>query len=356
MSALAYVAIAALTVVIMGLLAFRLYCHRWPAWTGFGEIRRRQTVDEVDEDELVQPAKTLWDWLQLLVIPLALAGLAFLLNDSQTNREQRREDERTARQRATAADAAREEAMRGYLTQMSGLMLDRNLLRSRPDANVRVVARTLTLTTVRRLNPERKGVVVRFLDEARLLEVPDPKVELDGANLRSVELVSADLAGADLRGADLRRARLVAADLRRADLRGADLALARLTAAILRGADLRRASLDPAYLSNADLQGADLRGVDIEDTMLVRTDLRRADLRRASLAGANLRRANLSGADLRRASLGGLDTDVRRAFLAGADLRGADLGGANFSEATYNSTTRWPDGFNPEAAGAEKQD
>jgi len=38
-------------------------------------------------DEDFQPARTLWDWLQLLVIPLALAGLAFLLNSSQTNRE-----------------------------------------------------------------------------------------------------------------------------------------------------------------------------------------------------------------------------------------------------------------------------
>jgi hypothetical protein len=161
-------------------------------------------------DKDFQPAKTLWDWLQLLVIPLALAGLAFLLNQSQTDREQRREDQRAARQREIAADATREEALRAYLRQMSDLMLDRELLRSRPLDDVRAVARTVTLTTVRRLDGERRGVVVRFLAEARLIARGQTKVDIQSANLRfaylpnaqleGVNLVLADLPGADLRG------------------------------------------------------------------------------------------------------------------------------------------------------------
>jgi hypothetical protein len=125
--------------MVLIMLAYR---RRWH-WTGFAEIRRTRA----DEEDL-QPAKTLWDWLQLLVVPVALAGLAFLLNESQSRRDQQRDDERVTRQgetenqraalqRATAADAAREEALRTYLTQMSGLMLDRELLRSRPRADVR---------------------------------------------------------------------------------------------------------------------------------------------------------------------------------------------------------------------------
>jgi hypothetical protein len=46
---------------------------------------------------------------------------------------------------------------------MSALMLDRNLLRLRPRADVRAVARTVTLTALRRLDGERKGLVVRAL-------------------------------------------------------------------------------------------------------------------------------------------------------------------------------------------------
>jgi uncharacterized protein YjbI with pentapeptide repeats len=35
-----------------------------------------------------------------------------------------------------------------------------------------------------------------------------------------------------------------------------------------------------------------------------------------------------------------------------ADLRGADLRYANLHGATYNADTKWPEGFDPEAAGA----
>ena len=179
-----------------------------------------------------QPAKTLWDWLQLLVIPLALAGLAFLLDSSQTNRELQREDERAARQRMIATDAGREDALRAYLTQMSALMLDRKLLQSEEDSTVRALARTITLTTLSRVDGERKGVVLQFLSEARLLfsanPPPGPKVNLQDANLRSADLRDADLqyaylALADLQGALLQRALLYNATLFLADLRGADL-------------------------------------------------------------------------------------------------------------------------------------
>jgi hypothetical protein len=48
-------------------------------------------------------------------------------------------------------------------------MLDRKLLHSKPLADVREVARTITLTTLRRLDGKRKAAVVIFLEEARLV-------------------------------------------------------------------------------------------------------------------------------------------------------------------------------------------
>jgi uncharacterized protein YjbI with pentapeptide repeats len=290
------------------------------------------------------PGKTLWDWLQLLVIPLALAGLAFLLNNSQSDREQRREDERASRQRATAADAAREEALRTYLTQMSGLMLDRKLLRSRRGDDVRAVARTLTLTTVRRLDGERKAAVVRFLVEARLLSARDPKVELEGANLRSADLQDVDPA---LSLGEPDDVELEGANLRSADLRGANLALLSLTDADLRGADLggARCYLEETYEGcggGPEFDGANLRG--------------------ANLGGADLPLANFSDVDLRGANLPGADltaADFAYADLRGANLRGAELGdrytgSAQFSGAKYDATTRWPADFDPVAARAVK--
>lgn len=330
------------------------YVRRW-RWAGFAETRTEKI-----QDKDVQPAKTLWDWLQLLVIPVALAALAFLLNNSQSSREQRREDERAAGQQAIAADATQEDTLRAYLAQMSDLILDRNLLRSQPVSDVRAVARTVTLTTLRRLDGERKGVVVRFLAEAGAIDAGGAAVELADANLRSAELREAllfdtDLTYADLRGAHLRGARLGEGNLLEADLRGADLRDAllideNLNFADLRGADLRGANLSGApffganprqacdragtahvaLLGEAKLHGADLRG----------TDLRRLDLTELNFSGAKLgeaclRYADLGGADLRRA-LG-----LRHAFLSGAK---------------YDSNTRWPSDFDPAAAGARKSD
>ena len=281
---------------MLAVLVALAYRRGW-RWTGFTEVRRRKA-----DDEDVQPAKTLWDWLQLLVIPLALAGLAFLLDSSQTAREHRAEDQREALQRATAEDAAREEALRTYLAQMSGFMLDRDLLRSRPGTDLRAVARTVTLTTLRRLNGERKGLLVRFLVEARLVSSSDPKVNLQGANLRS------------------------------ASLKGALLAV--------RSSDANETDFSEADLQGVDLRRADLRGAKLPGTLLVGADLRGADLRRADFEAA-------FGAGLPPA-------DLSRAQLAGADLAGAELQGADLEDATYDSTTQWPDGFRPVKAGARR--
>jgi hypothetical protein len=55
----------------------------------------------------------------------------------QNDREQERGDRRAQIQRTAAGDAAREEAPRSYVTQMSNLMLDRELLGSRRGSNLR---------------------------------------------------------------------------------------------------------------------------------------------------------------------------------------------------------------------------
>ncbi len=70
-----------------------------------------------------------------------------------------------------------------------------------------------------------------------------------------------------------------------------------------------------------------------------------ADLSGLDLSSANLSEANLSGASLHWA-------DLRGANLRWADLTGADLTGADLSDAKNNADTTWPEGFDPEAAGA----
>ena len=122
------------------------------------------------------------------------------------------------RQQRAALDTRREEALRGYLRQMSELMLDRGLLGSKPDADVREVARTITLTTVRRLDSQRKGSVVIFLTEARLLHSEKPGSEPTDYPKGVVDLYGADLHSADLSHAGLNDLTITDVNLRRADL------------------------------------------------------------------------------------------------------------------------------------------
>ncbi len=243
----------------------------WRDWLGVGERRWKKAPDEE-----VQPAKTLWDWLQLLIVPAILIGVTFVWSSTQSRSDNRREDRRIAADRAAAEEARRDGTLQAYLDQMSGLMLREKLLTSPQGSAVGAVARTVTLAALRRLDGERKAAVMRFLYEASLLE------ELDG----KTPLVW--LGGADLSGADLRRAQLSGAVLFNVDLTGADLSGAVLNAASLVSASLRHAHLSRARLDTTDLRKADLTGADLSGADLTNTDLGGANLKDANLRGARL--------------------------------------------------------------------
>jgi uncharacterized protein YjbI with pentapeptide repeats len=228
----------------------------WRDWTGVGE-RRWKTAP----NEQVQPSKTLWDLLQLLIVPVILVGVSLLWSASQDTRDKSRADQ-----------VRQDTSLNDYFKQMSGLMLDKNLLSSKHGDPVRSVARTVTLATLRRLDGERKGEVVPFLQEARLI-----------GGLRGSRV---DLTGADLEHANLEGATLLLADLSGADLTGADLLGADLFGAILTDANLTNANLEGANLTGADLEGANLTGAALQDTDFTDAKLKGAKLQGALVEGA----------------------------------------------------------------------
>ena len=77
----------------------------WRDWTGVGE-RRWKTAP----DEEVQPGKTLWDWLQLLIVPAILIGVTFAWSASQTRSDNKREDRRIARIEPLRGSTSRRDA------------------------------------------------------------------------------------------------------------------------------------------------------------------------------------------------------------------------------------------------------
>jgi hypothetical protein len=211
--------------------------------------------------------KPLWSWLQLLIVPAALAiGVAWL-NWAQRARQLEVENER-----------AQDAALQAYLDQMSQLLLDKDrpLRQSEEDDEVRTLARARTLTVVGRLDGDRKGSVVQFLYESELIN-RDRIAPIDAVPL--VNLKKANLQGAILSKINLELANLYRADLQRANLRGA--------------------VLSRASLFRADLKGADLRGADLRDTILYFADLEEANLLAAKVTGEQLEEArSLQGATM----------------------------------------------------------
>jgi uncharacterized protein YjbI with pentapeptide repeats len=261
------------------------------------------------------PKRTLWDWLQLLIIPAVLAGVGLWFNRQQREQELQTVDRRS-----------QDEALQAYLDQMSEMLIPHSkdmpsLYKAHRGDRLRSVARARTLTVLPRLAGDRKARVVQFLYESGLISNARLVLVLKGADLSGAYQREASLSGADLSGTDLAAAYLFAADLSEANLIGTNLRGANLVGANLVGAHLGSAVLSGANLSGADLRGARLRMADLSGADLSGAFLNEAVLSSSNLVRASLFRANLKGAYLSAAYLGG-------ANLREADLREADLMGA----------------------------
>jgi uncharacterized protein YjbI with pentapeptide repeats len=241
--------------------------------------------------------KTLWDWLNLLgtlAIPLVvvLATIGFGWWQTQGALDQ---------QRATI--------LQTYMDNMQDLMLKYNLLGDSPKPNnssdaatiqeTRELARARTLTALRGLDPQRKGILLQFLYEANLIgfknSIWNSKTNhfLSFGHPAIIDLTNADLSGAFLGSTSL---------------------------IFMSNVDLSFANLSGADLSGADLVGARLFGTHLEGAKLIVADLRDAEIGLPYLKGTNLEYAMLQGANL-------YSTD-----LSGTDLKGATLSCSNIAE------------------------
>jgi uncharacterized protein YjbI with pentapeptide repeats len=242
--------------------------------------------------------KTLWDWMDLLVIPVVLAVGAFYLNRSERAVERQIAENRANLEREIASDRQKEDALQTYIDRMAELLIDKKL-RTTEIKEVQDVARTRTITVMRGMDPRRNSLIIQFLREANL--VIDEYSILKGANLEYLDLSNVFLPEIILSTANLDHANL--------------------QKAFLPFADMQMASL-----WDTNLQGAILTGVNLQQARLWEANLQEADFREANLQGAELMGANLQGADLK-------DANLQEAVLRGANLQGADLSNANLQKA-----------------------
>ena len=281
--------VAVAVVVTLGIL---IYIGYGLQWTGFGPIRSGDSV---------QPPKTLWEWLQLLIIPAMLALGVYWLNQRQKQQEDLIQQAQKEREEEAAIQRAQDEALRAYLDQMSNLIVDREMRKKSDNPDLRRLAQARTLAILLGLDKDRKRRPLKLIYELSLIMKEEPILNLKNAGLDTADLSEITLHDACLRQADLRLANLSGADLKgsdlgEADLRGANLSNANLSDAVLVGANLlpydetQPAKLNAPSLSN----GTDPSEIDISNNNLKPTNLGGADLSNADLSGAYLTGANVS--------------------------------------------------------------
>jgi len=320
--------IAAVITLVLGLIGKATYLRfdkglGWAAWTGFGAA--------ITPDGTYYPAKTLWDLLELLIIPLALGAGAWWLEasehkiDRQLAQERAQTDHEIAEKRAQtdreiALDHQRQVTLEAYYDRMTNLLLEKDLRKSPSGDEVRSIARARTLAVLRALDGARRGQVVQFLYESGLINANNSIIDLSDADLCNAYLTKANLEGSNLSGTNLHRTSLHAAHLEGSNLQAAELCQAELPRAYLQNSNLQGSLCWWANLCDANLQGAKLEGAKLWSTYLQDANLQDADLQDCGLQDAN--------------------------------LQGANLEGANVQNTHYNSGTIWPTDFDPQAAGA----
>ncbi len=235
--------------------------------------------------------RPLYDWLQLLVTPIVLVLIVVWFKRADKKSQLAITEKRADNERRLAIDNQQEIALQAYFDHIQNLLLHEKLRESKPEDEVRNIARVRTLTMFHQLNTRRINYMLAFLRELGLITkdadssiIPFTYIDLRHADLHSLALYDLDLRGADLSDSNLSAVNLAGANLNRADLNDSDLSYARLSVSNLSYTDL----------SGADLSHADLTG---------------ANLSHANLNGANLSAANLNAADLTAAILTGATID-----------------------------------------------
>jgi len=298
-----------LLAVIWKLLNDFVFKLVWADYTGFGQYGTTIIDPKTNQIQEIQlNTRTLWDLLELLIIPAVLVVGGFYLNKSERDND-----------RKIATDRQRETILQSYFDRMTELLLEKGLRNSKPDEDIHTVARTLTISTILSLDSSRNNLLFRFLSESKLVIKENPILKLDYADLRNSDLVEVNLSEfslvkINLSGTNLHKSYFCYSNMRQAILEKADL-----SGAYLWGTDLSKANL-----INAILIGTDMSDVILNGAIVCNANFFKANLWRVKLCDANMIGADFSFADLHEADLQGAKVTLKQLAQA-ASLEGVTL-------------------------------
>lgn len=261
--------------------------------------------------------RTVFDWTMLVSQVLGAIAIPFVVTFVGLYATQQitlQQTQLSQSQHATDLQIARNQqdeiVLTTYLDNIKDLLLNHNLLTSKPNDKVAILARAQTLSALSALkhgDQDYEGyrrILLQFLYQTNLITKNNVIISLHDANLSFASIGDLNLKNADLSGTAmyfivLAGTNLTGANLNNATLRGAFLASSNHGTL---GANLDIASLENADLFFANLSGVNLAGADLHSANLGYTDLRGATFIRANLSNASLNGAKVTSKQLAQAA------------------------------------------------------
>jgi uncharacterized protein YjbI with pentapeptide repeats len=196
------------------------------------------------------PQKSIWDWLELLIIPIAVTVFTLLFNQGMRKRELETQQRRRYVDKKIEIERYNSEIMQKYLDDISELLLNHDLIQEKENLNssVRDVAQTKTIIALRTLasDSNRKDNILQSLRDAQLSdflfvkswlkEINLEKTNLSGINFSNANLEKAKFRRASVRGTNFENANLANSDFREANLRNAIFLNANLSNCVFKDA------------------------------------------------------------------------------------------------------------------------
>lgn len=357
-------------------------CNIWRQWRRRFLITLVVVVIIVLIQPIVWPGgfgfsqKTLWNWLEIIGIPISLAFLGAWLQQLQQQRiteEAKAEKDRAhllEKQRDKLAnEELKEAALQVYFDRLSTLLIDQELLavtiksdpleekainhlkidftteKERILTSARDIIRARTLATLRRFHKDktRKTSVIQFLIETDILK--KLKINLDGADLSETRIskskantkftqglqIFLDSMGIPLE--DYFNTHDVLSAVNKPDFEAKIPKHSRvdLSEISFRAVNFSKSYLVEVDFSKANLVEANLSEANLNGAILLYAQLGSANLYKANLCHAKLGSAILVGADLRHSQFS--EADLSKADLSRADLSNSNFSPANLCEA-----------------------
>lgn len=261
-----------LAIIIQRLCACGLNIQscNWADWTGLGAFTA--------PNENYSRGKTLWDWLDLLIVPILIAIGVWWLNKSQEQTKLRIE-----------ADKQRQTTLETYFDKMSELVSKLIPAITTNQTNeisiMKSIIRTRTLTLMKVMDENRKGQALQFIYELDLL-----------GKICEINLKGADLNDADLSPATLENAKIKSVFAKNVNLKNSNLKKADFTSSDFSNSDLTDTNLEETNFTNTDLSNVKFINANLTKTVLTNAIVNSADFK-----GATFNETNLQGVDLRKA-------------------------------------------------------